>query len=638
MKKETHKRFLVLYSFVTVFLILIVARLYRMQIVGGAEAREIVDSRLSLSVPVEAPRGNIIDRYGRLLVKSKRGYFVTLEKTTDTKEERNKGILRAFSLLSQEEQESCLVLDMKPSEEIEDLCQAYGISDAFSFAEKQVLCSVYANMEKEGFSATVPYTLAEDVSMETVIKIKEQQAHLPSVTIQERPVREYLYPETAVHILGRVGKISQEELELHKDAGYKRTDYIGKQGAEKAFESILKGTDGIRAISKYTDFTEPKEAVAGDTVMLTLDLELQQAAEDALQDAVARTYRKEQNGAAAVVLDVHSGEVLASASYPTYDITTFHQQYTALNKNPAKPMFHRSIAGLYAPGSTFKLISAIAAIDSGKMEPEETIKTQGVYAYLDRTFQCNIFRSKGETHGTITLPEAIGVSCNYYFYELGRRTGIDAIAKTAEAFGLGEKTGIELLDEEGTGKIATPALREKIGGKWYPGDVLQAAIGQSDHLFTPISLANYAAALANGGTLYKTTLLKAVKSEQDGKTLSANKPEIKRQVSISKKALSAVRQGMELVTTEGGTAGAIFSDFPVPVAGKTGSAQVSRGTNGLFIGYAPAENPSIALCVVVENGGAGTLAAEVAKNIFAAYFEKPTPEKGKEVKPYTLLP
>ncbi len=666
MKKMKQKRFCVLYICTIFFAVAILVRLYVMQMIGGVEAKNIVDSRLSLSIPVSAPRGEITDRYGRVLAKSKIGYFIVAEKKSVPKETQQQAILAALSLLSEEEKkrytdsvpisfevpftyldtekkeafqkefEFLKTLDAKDA--IWRLCQRFQISDSFSETEKRLLVGVYIGMQEEGFSVSVPYTLAEDVSPETITRIKEHQDMLPTVSVQERFVREYLYPETAVHILGRVGKISREEYEEKKEEGYKRTDYIGKQGAEKTFEKELKGADGIRAISQNADYVTPKDPVAGNTVILTLDLELQKATEDALQDAVSRTYLSEKNGAAAVVIDVHSGEILASASYPSYDVTAFHTSYNALQQDPAKPMFHRSLSGLYAPGSTFKPLSAIAAIDSGSMEPEEKLETKGEYDYLDRTFRCNIFRTKGETHGTIGMPEAIGVSCNYYFYELGRRTGIDAISKTARAFGLGSTTGEETASQEAKGKIATPELKKQMGGTWYPGDVLQAAIGQSDHLCTPIQLANYAAALANGGTLYKTKLQKSIKSGTDGRILSQSQPEIARKIQVSEKALEAVREGMQLVTAEGGTAGSVFLDFPLTVAGKTGSAQVPGGTNGLFIGYAPAENPQIALSVVIENGGAGTLAALAAKNIFTAYFEKPTFVSSQVAEPYTIRP
>lgn len=650
MKKMKQKRFWVLHGIAVLLATVFILRLYVMQVLDGEKAKAITESRLTLSVQIPAPRGDIIDRYGKTLVTSRPGYRVEIDKTNQSKQMLCGEILTAFSLLSEEEQTS--YKDAVPisfeapyifrdhdngktfqkeqeirkgssaEETIDLLCRAYGVEGDYTSWEKRILCGVLYTMEQEGFSATVPYIFAEHVGDDTVMRMKEQGHRMPSVSVRSYPVRTYLYPKTAVHLLGRVGKISAEEYEKKRSEGYGKNDDIGKQGIEKAFESHLRGKNGVKEILKNTSFVTPKEARPGDTVMLTVDLELQQATEIALEEAVSRTYRAEENGAAAVVIDVNSGEILASASYPDYDISAFSKEYDELSRDVAKPMFHRSFAGLYAPGSTFKPISAIAAIDSGAVHPKERMKTLGEYAYLDRVFRCNIFRTKGETHGMLNLAEALGVSCNYYFYDLAEKTGMEAIEKTATAYGFGSRTGSELSSEEAQGCVASPELRKKRGGTWYPGDVLQAAIGQSDHQVTPIQLANYTAAIANGGTLYQTTLLKGIKSSETGKVIPATDRKILKETKSSVLALSAVREGMQLVTASGGTAEQAFLDFPVSVAGKTGSAQVPGGTNGLFIGYAPADKPQIALCVVIENGGAGSLAAEAARDIFSAYFEK----------------
>ncbi len=671
-KKSKDTRFCVINCLILGLAFVILARLFVMQIVDAKASKAIVDSRLKLSVPVKAARGEITDRYGRAFVTNRKGYFVLYEQRQEEKKAREEALLSAIQLLAASEQnkyqdqlpisvfapfvylepkesvskflaENGFPMDVTAEELISALSERYQIETERSQQEKRLLCGVRFGMEQEDFSVVSPYTLAEDVSIETVTKLKERSEEFPAIRIDERPVREYLYPETASHILGRVGKISMDEYEQNRDKGYSRIDSIGKQGIEKAFEHILKGTDGTRSVEENVygetlDLIQSKDAVSGNTVMLTLDLMLQQKTEQALKNAADRVAQNEKNGGAAVVLDVNSGEILAMASYPTYDISTFGQDYDSLLKHPGNPMFHRALSGLYAPGSAFKPISAIAALESGSISPEEKIETKGKYEYLDRTFQCNIFRTTGKTHGVINLREAMAVSCNYYFYELGRRTGIDAMQSWAAAFGLAEKTGVELAGEEATGSVASPENRSKRGGVWYPGDVLQAAIGQSDHLFTPIALANYAATLANGGTNYKTTILKGIKSQKDGRVTYGQGPTVNRTVRVSKETQRSIKEGMEAVTQKGGTAETAFASFPIPVAGKTGSAQAPGGTNGLFIGYAPAEKPQIAVCVVVENGGAGSLAASAAKDIFAAYFEKPQKEEAERTAPYSLLP
>lgn len=571
-------RILVLYIVTGVFFTLVAARLIFFQVMGARDARSRVDSMLSLSVKDPAPRGDICDRNGKVLAGNRKGYFVLVKKGENAH----------------------LALTVK------------NLAEYSGTGYKELLLK----MQNEGFSANNPFVFSEDAEAELVTKIMENPENYPCAQIITRPIRDYFYPETAVHLLGRCGVISREEYKTME--GYGANDYIGKQGTEKAFEEILKGTDGSRAAEKLTPsgmrtFTDNVAPIKGKNVILTVDIDLQTKAEEALTKVVSSS----ASGGAFVVTDVHSGEILALASNPTYNINDFNKNYTALSKNPAKPFFNRSISGLYAPGSTFKPVTAIAAMESGALTPQETMKTLGKYEYYNHTFRCNIYREKGKTHGVIDVSEALGVSCNYFFYELGHRTGIDKIAHTAYAFGLGASTGIELTAEEAKGRVATPESRRARGGYWYAGDTLQAAIGQSDNLFTPLALANYAAAIANGGTVYRARILKGVES-QDG-SVEYTKPEILNKVDISAKTLRAVHQGMVNVTTEG-TAAEIFKDFPLTVAGKTGSAQVGGHTNGLFIGFAPADNPKIAFCAVVEGAPSGNTAAQAAKNVLSYYF------------------
>lgn len=644
-ERYLRRRYLLIYFFSATFIVMIFIRLFSLQIQNGDEYKKMSDERLSLSVSVPAPRGKITDRYGRELVTNRMGYFVVLEKINETEQVRDESILNLFKLCGKDITNCQDELQSITDDFAESLCDKYKIDDKYTEEEKRIIACIRYGMEKNSFSASTPYVIFEDVSLETVMKIKENAELFDDIFIEERPVRKYLYPETAVHILGRVGKISSEEYEELSDDGYKKDDYIGKQGVEKAFEKYLRGTDGSysRGVSlgnTKKDFVESFDAVPGDSVMLTIDIDLQIAAEKALKNAVENIKTASENGGAVVAIEINSGEILALASYPAYNIDEFNKNYKILLNNKSKPMFNRALSGLYEPGSTFKPITAIASIDRGVLDAEEKILTKGKYEYLDRTFKCNIYKTKGETHGDINVSEAIGVSCNYFFYEIGRRTGIDEISKTAEKFGLGNITCEELSFEEAKGKVAYPENREEKGGKWYPGDVLQAAIGQSDNLFTPLQMANYAATLANGGTNYKTKILKAVKSDSDQTIKKSAVKEIRQTVGASKKALTAVKNGMIKVTEHGGTAASAFEGFSVSVAGKTGSAQVHGGTNGLFICYAPAENPQIALSVVLEKGDSGAKAAEVARKVLESYFEKPKLNESKTVdeKAYEFIP
>lgn len=568
------------------FFLIILIRLFYLQIVASTNATKTVEQKLSLTQKETAPRGKIYDRNGTVLATNRQGYIVLIrygdEHSLDT----------TLTNLSR-------------------ICDT-------SYAELKKSLSEY------GISHNNPFVFSEDADEKTITMLKESPEKYPCVEILTSPVREYLYPDTAVHLLGRCGLISKDEFESL--SGYSRNDIIGKQGAEKAFENILRGTDGVRAKEKYTNGTTKKFAkdvppTAGNDIILTIDLNLQKASEDALEKVINMS--KDAVGGAVVVMDVNSGEVLSLASNPDYDIRDFNKKYRELSKDKNKPFFNRSLSGLYEPGSTFKPITAIAALENGYLTPSEKIKTLGKYEYFDKVFRCNIFRQTGKTHGKIDVTEALSVSCNYFFYELGKRVGIDEISHYAHLFGLDETSGIELSSEEAIGTIATPQNRKKHGGYWYAGDVLQAAIGQSDNRFTPIALCNYAATLANGGTLYSAHVLKAI-SENDKKTTYIE-PKIINTLDIFKKTMQTIKEGMLLVT-KSGTAKDVFSDFSVDVAGKTGTAQVNGRTNGLFVGYAPFNNPEIAFCVVVEGGASGNQAARISKEILANYFN--TDEKG----------
>lgn len=562
------KRFKIIYIFLGVFFVCLIGRLIFMQVFSADEAKKTVSGRLSLSEISYAPRGEITDRNGTVLAGNRQGYILRIKKGSED--------------------------DVATT--VNNLCGILKIS----------VEEMTQDMKEADFSYYNPYVLSDDTSVEIVTAIKESPEKFPCAELKERPIREYFYPESAVHILGRCGIISREEYK--KNPSYRRDDYIGKQGAEKAFEEFLRGTDGKTALDKNgKTYDSDIAAINGKTIALTIDLPLQQAVEKALNDTIENT-RGALSGAM-VITDVNSAEILAIASYPAYNIKNFNKDYKKLLADSRKPMFNRAIAGLYEPGSTYKPITAIAALESGVILPDTVIKTLGKYDYYDRSFRCNIFRETKKTHGRINVSQALGVSCNYFFYELADKTGIDAIADVAKNFGLGTSCGIELSFEEAKGNIAHPKNRST---HWFAGDTLQAAIGQSDNRFTPVALANYAAALANGGNVYKSHILKSVDKTPTQKVL-LNK------VNFSADTIRAVHQGMVYVTTSG-TAKGIFEDFPISVAGKTGSAQTGKKTNGLFIGFAPAQNPQLAFCAVIEGAPSGNTAASAVKSAISHYF------------------
>ena len=580
MKKRKFTRFFIIYFFTGAFFALCIGRLVYLQGFTDNASRKAVETMLSLNRRDIAPRGLITDRNSTVLAGNRQGYTVTVTKGSD----------------------ELLAVTVK------NLSEYRGVS----------FHRLLSEMQEQNFSKNNPFVFSEDASWELITKIKESPEKYPCANIITRPVRDYPYPESAVHILGRCGIISREEYE--KNQSYHRDDFIGKQGTERAFENILRGVDGSAPIEKNAGgnlrtFTQSVSPIPGKNVILTIDLPLQQKTEEALAQTV-KQYGA--TGGAFVIVDVNSGEVLSSASYPTYNVNDFSKNYTKLSKDKNKPFFNRCLSGLYAPGSTFKPITAIAAMESGNLIPNEKIKTTGKYEYYGHTFRCNIFRTTNKTHGVIDVKQALGVSCNWFFYELGKRTGIDKIHQTAHLFGLDSPTGIELTVEEATGIAASPENRILRGGYWYAGDTLQAAIGQSDNMFTPIALANYTAAIANGGTLYRLHILKGIQTP-DGNT-EYTKPQVLSKINMQKETLDTVRQGM-LCVTESGTAAEIFKDFDVSVSGKTGSAQVAHATNGLFTGFAPSEHPEIAFCVVIEGAPSGNTAATAAKNMLSYYFD-----------------
>ncbi|MBE7010373.1 MAG: hypothetical protein E7418_02650 [Ruminococcaceae bacterium] len=664
--KQLKNRFIILYFLVFLFAVTAIGRLFYLQIIEGENYRAISDSRLARNIPIKAARGEILDRYGRPLVTNRIGHTVAIAKINDDKDALNRVILNIACLFeekglsyddglpvskeapfsfsftgSQKEQEQAKNAFIKEKnykenitaeEVIKKYRDKYEIGDAYSEAEARKIAGIRYEMEKRNFSSNNPYVFATDVDIETVTAIKEQRESFFCVTVYNEPIREYTSGTLAAHILGRVGIINQEEYSKLKDEGYGMNDSLGKQGAEKVFEEYLRGQDGTNSIERKiregeTEVVYSREPVPGNSVMLTIDKDLQWAAEESLARNIHRIAESSKEGSghdanagAVVALDLNNGEILAIASYPTYDPAQFNRDYNAMLQEAVPPMVNRALAGLYEPGSTFKLCTALAALESGHTNADEFIKTEGIYRYLGHDFMCNIYRTSQSTHGTINISQAIQHSCNYYFYEMGQRMGIETIEDYAQKLGLGEYTGIELREEEEKGQVAGPVLREKSGRPWYPGDVLQAAIGQSDNLFTPIQIANYMATLANGGTNYELRLLNAVKSNVTGEIILQKESKIKNQIDIGKENLDAVLGGMQLVTSEG-TASAAFADFPFKTGGKTGSAQVSRGSsNGIYVGYAPYENPQIAVAVVVEHGGSGGNASYIARDVFWQYF------------------
>ena len=655
------KRYRVIYFIVAVFVFLVFCRLVDLQIINGSAYLEQSRNRLVKTSVIKAPRGEIFDRNGKSLVTNETVFAIRLYKTNSLDNAaQNDLILRLYRCVSEDgvavtdgfpvhgdsftiegdalgawKKKYDVPEDATPEGVISHFKERYKIDGNLSQDMVRSLIGIRYEMEETGFSSSVPYTFAEGISVGLMTKLKEQKMDYPGVVIETTPIRRFASGNAAAHILGRVGKLYKEEYEALSGKDYSMNDVIGKQGIEKHLEDDLRGKDGLARVEQSVDgqsvaTVEEKAAKKGNNVVLTLDLKLQNSAEKALSDAIA--YVREQSvyedgeGAnascgALCAIDVNTGEILALASAPSFNPSTFYEDYESLRTDGRAPMFNRALAGTYEPGSTFKMATAIAALEEGVITPSDQIEDLGKYTFYD-DYQpaCWIYRSTGATHGFVNVSEALKHSCNYFFYDIGRRCGIEKMNVYAEKLGLGTSTGIELWDEESKGQLAGPAQSEKNGEAWMPGDTMQYAIGQSKNLFTPLQLVNYVATIVNGGTRYKAHLVRAVRDADTGTAIREEAPAVLSRIEISEENRQAVMSGMRDVV-ELGTASSVFENFMVPVGGKTGTAEVpGKSDNAIFVGFAPYDNPTIAVCAVIEEGVHGANAARAVRDVLATYF------------------
>lgn len=672
---------IILTIFVAVFY---TCRLFSLQIIHGMEYRERSQKRMLRQEVVEAPRGEITDRNGVILATNKLSYDVILYRVSVEPEEFNESIANLIKILEQNgdniissfpANEDYTSIEFNSDEEFINwkkelnLKQEYTVDDVIDYYIDKYDLSYYKNdltlllkimsIKYEGnlygYSLFNGITVAKNISDKSLAIIEENLSTLKGVTTKARPMRVYPNLTLASHIIGYSNKISGAEYKELKDEGYSINSDIGKIGIEKTFEKYLKGENGVKVIEtdslgNVSGETITKEAISGNSVALTIDFRLQKVAEKALEDTIKGiadgslvTFsddKYEANAGAVVALDINTGEVLAMASYPTYDINDFvngisSKKWKELNENTLKPMFNRATLGTYSPGSTYKMLVAASGLMTGNITTDEYILDEGVYAYGHHP-TCWVYNTYGRTHGWLNVSDAIKVSCNCYFYEVGRRVGISSIVEYAKKFGLGEKTGIE-LESEALGIIAGNTDKD-----WYLGDTLSAAIGQSYNLYTPLQLANYISTIANGGHLNKVTLIKQVSNTNGNVYSQAEIDEYSKKVTgvdfeekdlnINKEYIDAIKEGMRSVTSEtGGTSYSIFKDTGIDVAGKTGTSQVSSGSNnGIFVGFAPYDNPQIAVVAIIEHGGEGTYTANAIKPILQEYFKIYNEEKENE--------
>lgn len=670
------RRLYLLSGFLLLILLLYVCVMYSTQIANGAYYREQSIRTITRTETVEASRGVLTDRTGKVLVSNRQTYALTFDASLlNNDDDENEAILRLIQLCRQRSiawtdnlpvtitaphiyavdaaggvqrnrftkflQESLKVVStnvnsadvtddllssiISPDQLMEQMRTFFEIPAHWTDTDARAVIGIRYELEVRKIVNTTAYVFAEDVDTELISLIKD--GNYRGAKVFTSSVREY-ETTSAAHVLGNVGRISPEELEANAGE-YNGEDWIGKSGVELAFEDYLRGRDGTRLVStnadgKITSEIYTTEPQPGNTVALTIDLDLQIAAEAALAATIKEMNKKdgiETRGAGAAVIQVKTGEVLALASYPTFNLSTYNQDFAALNADEAKPMFNRATQGTYAPGSTFKPLTAVAALETGAVRLDERIRDTGRWYYPDMIAGTEPFSAwcwNRGGHGLVNITQAITVSCNYFFYEMGYRVGIQKLDEYAAAFGLGEKTGIEIGDYAGI--LAGPEYSESVGQPWYGGNTTQAAIGQSDNLFTPLQLANYIATLVSGGDHYAAHLLKSVKTYDNSSVVYAETPEPLNHVDIQESTLNAVKTGMHNLTTS--TLAPYFKNCVVDAGAKTGTAQISTKVtnNGVFVCFAPYEDPQVALAIVIEKGGSGAALANAAVEILNAYF------------------
>ena len=676
MGKEKAKNDRIRYNILTILVyivgIVLLAQLFNLQIVHGEEYRETSNTKLTRESVLKADRGSIKDSSGTMLATVDAQYSIVLYKTKVSNDTLNTTILKLLNILSTNSDSYVdnFLIDVNPyrfkleeEESQKKWKKANNINEdataeeTFNYFKNKYdiksdnvedirkILAIRYEISYKGYSSTKSIEIASNISRQSLEQIKERNAEFSGVEVVETPVRVYPLKTTASHILGRIGRIESSELEGNEDI-YNQNDIIGKSGIEYVFEKYLKGTDGVKQIDMNVDGTitdeyVSKEAVSGSDVILTIDSKLQAVTEQALADNINKIanhgFSQENNPAdagAAVVLNVKTGEVIAMASYPDYDPSAFVNGIDTNTWNyyingDTKPLENKAISAMYSPGSTYKMVTALAGLETGTIKPKTKINDTGVFRKYNSSWKC--WNRHG--HGYLNVSQAIEHSCNYFFYDLGDRLGIDNLAKYSYYLGLGHKTGIELKGEI-DGVLASNEIAKQENRVWNPGETISAAIGQSYNTFTPLQMAKYVAMIANRGKNLDVTIVKSI-INPDGSEVSRDEyesyvneklglqQENVEEMNFKEENIEAILEGMRGVTSEsGGTAYSTFRNFNIEVGGKTGSAQtgVQGKTNAWFVGFAPFDDPEIAIVVFVRNGGHGSYTAEVARDIIAQYF------------------
>lgn len=665
---------LIVFALILGFFIL---KLYDLQIIetGGSTNNQATFTTLTR---VKAARGDILDRNGNLLVSNRASYDLIINHyVLLTAKGTNENILRLVKRceetgitftehfpISQErpftytlDQQNAiwqshfqtflqymgdLDSDITAPLLIEKLREKYDIPAEWTDDEaRKVIGLLYEMTLRKCVNSLSTFVFISDASDEELSAIVE--LNIPGMKVEASTVREY-NTKYAAHILGYVGAMNEEQWEYYKNIpGYDMDAQVGQDGLEAAYEEYLHGVDGWREDTVTTDGTlvssvywqEPK---AGSNVEVSIDLGIQMAGEDRMAQVIEDLKKPDKDGnyadgydvegGAFVAQDVKTGQILACGSYPSYNLSTFFEDYDELVTNELDPLYNRALLATYPPGSTYKMSMVVAAMESKMIDSETVIVDRGVFDKIPGfTVSCLQWTNYGGTHGPCNAAKALQVSCNYFFYDLGSRIALSVMDSTAKGLGLGERTGVELPEYIGHRANEQTKAEMHVGDdkQWYTGDSILAAIGQSENRFTPIQLCSYASTLANQGNRYKATFMSRVVSSDYRDLLEENKPELLTHMDISDETYAAYCEGMYLVTsTEDGTADTAFMDFPIKVAGKTGTAETGiDGTsdNGAFVCFAPLEDPQIAISVYVEKGGHGSSLATIARSMLEVYFD-----------------
>ena len=678
-KEQINIRFNIINIIVYLIGIVLIVQLFNLQVVHGESYREQSNTRLSRTSTIKAARGSILDRSGNELAGVKTENNIEIYKTNISNDELNECALNLVNLLNQYQigYSDTFPISINPfnftisGDDLNNWKKKYKVPEEanaeeafYKFKDKyeinndnideiRKIISIRYLITTTGYSSTKSITIATNVNKEVVAQVSERNADFPGVSITTNATRTYLTGSLAAHVIGYTGKIKEEEYNEKKDT-YTIDDIIGKTGVEYIFEKYLKGKDGSKQVEMSVDGTITGEsvsenAIAGSDVVLTIDSSLQQVTETSLENCINKiknggfSQRYDAQGGTAVVMNVNTGEVLATASYPTFEPQWFvggisQENWAYLRDDTRHPQINKATQSTYEPGSTFKMVTAIAGLETGAITTKERINDTGVYRKYNSEWKCWYYTSYHRGHGYQNVTQALQHSCNYFFYETGDRMGIDNLAKYALHFGLGKKTGIELPNEK-DGAVASRETYAKLrkNGKIGPGDVLNAAIGQGDNNFTPMQIAKYISSIANGGTVVKPTIIKSILNS-DGTEVSREELEKYTNekvgyqntddgITINPESIAVAKEGMRMAASEaGGTAYNIFKGFNQEVAGKTGSAEAGKDKNGndlvnaWFVCFAPYDKPEVAVVVMIENGGHGNYAAEVARDVLTQYF------------------